>query len=43
MDIFSNEVLQSYRGQDADIECILNFGKIPRNSENKWISHVKMA
>ena len=45
MDIFSNEVHESYRGQDADINWILNFGKIPRNSENKWLqnTHVKIA
>ena len=37
MDIFFNEVHESYRGKGVDIDCILNFGKIPRNSENKWI------
>ena len=31
IDIFSNEVWQSYRGQDADIDCILNFGEISKN------------
>ncbi len=42
MDIFSNEVYESYRGQDADIDCILNFGKISKNGWDMVILPTKI-